>query len=766
MLHKELEETVKRAIDLATERRHEIVTTEHLLAALMDDSHAKETIESCGGHIADLKAKIINYLDNDLSDIVVDASSFTKPEATPGFQRILQRASIHVQSIGREQVLTGANVLIAIFAEKDSFAAYFLEQAQITRFDAVNWLSHGVKKGEEDKKEEELASAGDSGGSHQSRNTKNNALQEFSKNLNEKAKSGKIDNLIGRSKEVHRTVQILCRRSKNNPLYVGDPGVGKTAIAEGLAKKIVDGDVPEALKGCTIYALDMASVVAGTRYRGDFEERMKAILEDLKADKNAILFIDEIHTVIGAGSTSGSLDASNILKPALASGEIQCIGSTTYQEFKQYFEKDAAMARRFQKIDIKEPSVDEAIEIVKGLKGYFENYHKLKYSDESLEAAVKLSVRYIHNRQLPDKAIDLIDEAGAAYKADGRNTTDVIVSVEDMENVVAHISQVPSKQVNKNDKEIMRNLGRDLKTVVFGQDEAVEVITNAVKMAKAGLRNPEKPIGSYLFTGPTGVGKTELTRQLSKVLDMKLHRFDMSEYMEKHAVSRLVGAPPGYVGYEQGGQLTDAVSQNPHSIVLLDEVEKAHPDMFNILLQVMDYGKLTDGNGRTVDFRNVILIMTSNAGAADMAKAGMGFVRDKRVDDDKEALKKFFTPEFRNRLDAVVPFNRLKKESIGLVVDKFIGLLEAQLADKSIFIELDEDARNWLGDKGYDPLMGARPLERVIQEHISKPLADEILFGELENGGNVKVSITDNKVSFIFEKLKKKEPKTEVSVEQ
>ena len=762
MLHKELEQTVKRAIDLATQRRHEIVTTEHLLAALMDDSHAKETLEACGGNIEDLKSKIISYLDAELEDIIVDESVFSKPEATPGFQRILQRASIHVQSIGRDQTLTGANVLIAIFAEKDSFAAYFLDQANITRFDAVNWLSHGVKKGEEEP-EQELAAAGDRGSMSPNKSSKTKALQEFSKNLNEKAKEGKIDKLIGRSKEVHRTVQILCRRSKNNPLYVGDPGVGKTAIAEGLAKRIVDGDVPEALKNATIYSLDMASVVAGTRYRGDFEERMKSILEDLKSDKDAILFIDEIHTVIGAGSTSGSLDASNILKPALASGEIQCIGSTTYQEFKQHFEKDAAMARRFQKIDVKEPSVDEAIEIVKGLKSYFEDYHKVTYSNESLEAAVKLSVRYIHNRQLPDKAIDLIDEAGASFKAEDKNSEGVVVTVEDMESVVSLISQVPAKQVNKNDKEVMKTLSRDLKTVVFGQENAVEVITDAVKMAKAGLRNPEKPIGSYLFTGPTGVGKTELTRQLAKVLDMKLHRFDMSEYMEKHAVSRLVGAPPGYVGYEQGGQLTDAVSKNPHSIVLLDEVEKAHPDMFNILLQVMDYGKLTDGNGRSVDFRNVILIMTSNAGASDMAKAGMGFVREKRVDDDKAALKKFFTPEFRNRLDAVVPFDRLQKESIGLVVDKFIGQLELQLADKSIFIELDEKARTWLGDKGYDPLMGARPLERVIQENISKPLADEILFGQLENGGNVKVSVEDDKIFFTFEQIKKKEVPLEVN---
>lgn len=754
MLDKELEKTVKRAIELATNRRHEIVTTEHLLAALMDDPHARETLESCGGDVDELKVRLIAYLDNDLSDIVVSEADFSKPEATPGFQRIIQRASIHVQSRGKNEAINGANVLISIFAEKDSFAAYFLDQAKITRFDAVNWLSHGVKKGEEADREDELASVESHGGVSHPRSSSNKALKEFAKDLNEKAKNGKIDSLIGRSKEVQRTVQILCRRSKNNPIYVGEPGVGKTAIAEGLAKRIVDGDIPGALKDSKIYALDMAAVVAGTRYRGDFEERMKSIIEELKADPNAIIFIDEIHTVVGAGSSSGSLDASNILKPALASGEIQCIGSTTYQEYRQHFEKDAAMARRFQKVDVKEPTKEEAIEIVKGLKPYFEDYHNVKYSDEAIKASVNLSIRYLHNRHLPDKAIDLIDETGAFFKADNDNKEDIVVSVKDMENVVAQIAQIPTQQVNKNDKEVIKNLGRDLQTVVFGQDKAVEVITNAVKMAKAGLRNPDKPIGSYLFTGPTGVGKTELTRQLSNVLNLELHRFDMSEYMEKHAVSRLVGAPPGYVGYDQGGQLTDAVSKTPYCVVLLDEVEKAHPDMFNILLQVMDYGKLTDSNGRTIDFRNVILIMTSNAGAADMAKPGMGFVRDKRVEDDKEALKKFFTPEFRNRLDAIVPFERLKKEAIGLVVDKFIAQLESQMSDKSIFMELDDKAREWLGEKGYDPLMGARPLERVIQEHISQPLADEILFGELEHGGNVKISIKDDKVAFSFEQLR------------
>ena len=755
MFDQEFDKTSNRAQEEARSRNHELVTTEHLLCALFDDAHAREVLEAVGGNIDDLKEGIVNYLDS-LEDLVVENPTENyQPEVTPTFARVIQRAWVHVQSSAKNSdLITGANVLVAIFAERESFAVNFLNNANITRYDAVNYISHGVEKGDGEHPEVEMAGAGGPVSSRSSTDKKK-TLKEFTKNLNQRAKDGKIDTLVGRSKEVLRTVQVLCRRKKNNPIYVGEPGVGKTAIAEGLALKIVNDEVPAALKDVEVYSVDMAALVAGTRYRGDFEERLKALIEEAMADPNVILFIDEIHTVVGAGSTSGSLDASNILKPALASGELRCIGATTYSEFKQHFEKDAAMSRRFQKIDVKEPTSEEAVEILKGLRETMQNFHNVTYSDATIEAAVKLSVRYLHDRHLPDKAIDLLDEAGAAYRAEDQAEETITVTVEDIEKVVASLANIPEQRINKNDKSVLKSLGSDLKTAVYGQDDAVDVITKAVKMSKAGLRNPEKPIGSYLFTGPTGVGKTELTKQLAKALDIKMHRFDMSEYMEKHAVSRLVGSPPGYVGYEKGGELTDVVSKDPHCIVLLDEVEKAHPDMFNLLLQVMDYGKLTDGQGRTVDFRNVIVIMTSNAGATDMAKPALGFARQGRVDADKDAIKQFFTPEFRNRLDAVVPFKPLGKESVGLVVDKFISQIEKQLCEQSVFIELDDAARTWLGDKGYDPLMGARPLERVIQDNISQALADEILFGELENGGNVKVSVENDEIKFSFEKPEK-----------
>lgn len=742
MLSRNLETTLHKALDIAKDRRHEYATLEHLLLALTDDSDALAVLNSCGVDLQALRESLGSYLDTELNDLVVTEEEFeTRP--TTGFQRVLQRAAIHVQSAGREEV-TGANVLVALFSERDSYAVYFLQEQDMTRFDAVNYISHGIAKvpGAEGP---QTVHGSDEGEETEDVKKGKEALKAYCKNLNEKAGAGKIDPLIGRDKEVERTIQVLCRRTKNNPLYVGDPGVGKTAISEGLALRIVEGDVPEVLKEAEIYALDMGVLLAGTRYRGDFEERLKAVIQQIEAMEHSILFIDEIHTLIGAGATSGgAMDASNLLKPALGAGTIRCIGSTTYKEYRNHFEKDRALVRRFQKIDVVEPSVEDTIKILHGLKPHYEKHHNITYTAEALAQAAELSAKYIGDRKLPDKAIDIIDEAGASQKLLPEDQRTDTIDVTEIEAVVAQIARIPPKSVTQNDREVMKNLDRDLKTYVFGQDPAIEVLVDAIKMARAGLREPDKPIGCYLFSGPTGVGKTEVSKQLAKTLGIELKRFDMSEYMERHAVSRLIGAPPGYVGYDQGGLLTDAIDQTPHCVLLLDEIEKAHPDLYNILLQVMDYGKLTDNNGKTVDFRNVILIMTTNAGASQMAKTPIGFERATRTGDDVEAINQMFTPEFRNRLDAIVPFANLQPDTMARVVEKFIIQLEAQLHDRAVSIELSDTAKDWLATKGYDPAMGARPMARVIQEHIKKPLSEELLFGELVDGGAVHIDYNDD----------------------
>jgi ATP-dependent Clp protease ATP-binding subunit ClpA len=738
-----LEKALHQAMNLARQRAHEFATLEHLLLALTEDRDTLSVLNGCDVDVEALRGDLEDFINEELDSLVVPNGQDARP--TAAFQRVIQRAVIHVQSSGKEEV-TGANVLVAIFAERESHAAYFLEQQDMSRLDAVNFISHGITKSGPNEPRHVRGAEGQSSGhgeeNERSGNGQSSALADFCVNLNDKARSGKIDPLIGRDAELRRTIQVLCRRSKNNPIYVGDAGVGKTAIAEGLARRIVEGEVPEVLRGATIFALDMGSLLAGTRYRGDFEERLKAVMKELEKHPDAILFIDEIHTVIGAGATSGgALDASNLLKPALASGNMRCIGSTTYKEYRQFFEKDRALVRRFQKIDISEPTIPDAIEIIKGLRPYYEDYHKLKYTDEALKAAVELSARYINDRKLPDKAIDVIDETGASQMLVTAENRKQLIDVEDIEVTIASMARIPPKSVSKSDTELLAGLENNLKTVVFGQDLAITALASAIKLARAGLREPEKPIGSYLFTGPTGVGKTEVARQLADTLGVELLRFDMSEYMERHTVSRLIGAPPGYVGFDQGGLLTDGVDQHPHCVVLLDEIEKAHPDLFNILLQVMDHGKLTDHNGKSVDFRNVILIMTSNVGAMELQKAPIGFGRKREQGDDEEAVNRMFTPEFRNRLDAIISFAPLPPAVVRQVVEKFVLQLEGQLAERGVTINLTPEAAEWLAVRGYDERMGARPLARVIQEHVKKPLADQVLFGELQNGGMVTVAV-------------------------
>jgi ATP-dependent Clp protease ATP-binding subunit ClpA len=742
MLSKELEFTLNLAFKEAREKNHEFMTVEHLLYALLGNPSAVEVLRACGGNLEQLKQDVGIFLEETTPKLAEDDTRETQP--TLGFQRVLQRAVFHVQSSDKTEV-TGANVLVAIFSEQESQAVYFLNKLNITRLDVVNYISHGISKvydqPEENTENSEETETADS--------TAKQPLETFAVNLNEQAAQGKIDPLIGRRAEVHRTIQILCRRRKNNPLFVGEAGVGKTALAEGLAKMIVEGEVPNVLLNCTLYALDLGALVAGTKYRGDFEKRFKAVLNQLKKEEGSILFIDEIHTIIGAGAASGGvMDASNLMKPMLASGELKCIGSTTFQEYRGIFEKDHALTRRFQKVDINEPSVEETIDILKGLKTRFEEHHKIKYSARALRCAAELADRYINDRHLPDKAVDVIDEAGAGQRLLPPSRRKKTVGIHEIEHVISQMARIPEKTVSASDKEGLRSLERDLKMVVYGQDDAIETLSAAIKMSRSGLGNEDKPIGSFLFAGPTGVGKTEVTRQLARIMGLELVRFDMSEYMERHTVSRLIGAPPGYVGYDQGGLLTEAITKNPHVVLLLDEVEKAHPDVFNLLLQVMDHGTLTDNNGRKADFRNVAIIMTTNAGAQDSSRASIGFTRQDHSSDAMEAIKRLFTPEFRNRLDAIVQFNALGPDHISRVVDKFIFELEAQLQEQNVTIEVDADARVWLAERGYDPKMGARPMARTIQQYIKKPLAEELLFGELAHGGHLIIHLDEDQLSF------------------
>lgn len=751
-----LETTLHKALEAASSRRHEYATLEHLLLALVDDEHASKVMASCGVDLDELKMTVAQYLDTELDALKVDKA--TDPSPTSGFQRVVQRAILHVQSSGRDEV-TGANVLVALFSERESYAVYFLQQQDMSRLDAVSFISHGVGKGGAPVETSTPKGAEEEKSTKSEKGKNESALKQFTVDLNEKAKNGKVDPLIGRMAEVDRTVQILCRRSKNNPLYVGDPGVGKTAIAEGLARKIVEGDVPDVLKPAVIYSLDMGALLAGTRYRGDFEERLKQVVTELEKMPDAILFIDEIHTVIGAGATSGgAMDASNLLKPALSGGTIRCIGSTTYKEFRNHFEKDRALLRRFQKIDVNEPTIEDTVKILAGLRSAFEEHHQVKYTPDAIKSAVELSARYINDRKLPDKAIDVIDEVGAMQMLVPPSRRKKTITTREIEQVIATMARIPPKSVSTDDKKALETLETDLKRVVFGQNDAIEKLASAIKLSRAGLRDPDKPIGNYLFTGPTGVGKTEVARQLASIMGIPLQRFDMSEYMERHSVSRLIGAPPGYVGYDQGGLLTDAVDQQPHSVLLLDEIEKAHPDLFNILLQVMDNGKLTDHHGKTVDFRNTILIMTTNAGASDMARETVGFGNLTREGEDEQAVQRMFTPEFRNRLDAIVPFSYLPTEVVARVVEKFILQLELQLADRNVHISLDDESKKWLTTKGYDKLYGARPMGRLIQEKIKQPLAEELLFGKLVHGGEVVVKMKDNALSFEITPAAPKKP--------
>ena len=750
-----LEETIHRALTYATDRKHELATLEHLLLALLDDSDALAVVTACDVDVESLRGDITRYLNDDLESLVVE--EFEEARPTAGFHRVIQRAVIHVQSSGREEV-TGANALVALFAERESHAVYFLQERDMTRYDAVNYISHGISKTGAPSVAKNPAGAE----AEAEEAKKKDPLEAYCVNLNEKARSGDIDPLIGRNQEVERCIMVLSRRRKNNPLLVGDPGVGKTAIAEGIARKIIEDDVPAVLQDATIFSLDMGALLAGTRYRGDFEERLKQVMTRMQEVDGAVLFIDEIHTIIGAGATSGgAMDASNLLKPALQSGKLRCMGSTTYQEYRQHFEKDRALSRRFLKVDVSEPTPEDAVKILMGLKSYFEEFHNVKYTSEAIKGAVDLAVRHITDRKLPDKAIDVIDEAGARQKLVDEKKRKKTIGIKEVEFVISKIARIPPKSISRDDEKALKSLEGDVKRMVFGQDKAIEQVASAVKLARAGLREPEKPIGSYLFAGPTGVGKTEVAKQLAMTQGLELLRFDMSEYMERHTVSRLIGAPPGYVGYDQGGQLTDAVNQNPHAVLLLDEIEKAHSDIYNILLQVMDNGFLTDANGRKVDFRNVILIMTTNAGAAAAQKSEIGFGRGLKSDESDAAIQKLFTPEFRNRLDAVIQFAALTPEDIARVVDKFVIQLEAQLADRKIMFELSKGANMWLAKKGYDKRYGARPLGRTIQEYIKKPLADEILFGKLKRGGLVKVGVDRKKEKLTFKILKPEQQKIE-----
>ncbi len=747
MLSKELEVTLNMAFKAAREQRHEFMTIEHLLLALLDNPTAAKVLRACGADLNQLRRALTDFIRENSPALPEDEERDTQP--TLGFQRVLQRAVFHVQSSGKKEV-TGANVLVAIFGERESQAVYLLGQQNIARLDVVNCISHGISKvGEEENAQENPQSTEEEGEGAEATRT---ALDQYCTNLNEQARKGKIDPLIGRQEEIERTVQILCRRRKNNPLYVGEAGVGKTAIAEGLAKKIIEKDVPEVLQDAVIYSLDLGALLAGTKYRGDFEKRLKAVINQLKREPGAVLFIDEIHTIIGAGAASGGvMDASNLIKPMLASGEMKCIGSTTYQEYRGIFEKDRALSRRFQKIDVAEPSVEEAIKILQGLKSRFEEHHEVKYTSQALRSAVELTSRYINDRHLPDKAIDIIDEAGARQRLSPPSRRKKTIGTFEIEEIVAKVARIPPKTVSSSDKEVLQNLERDLKMVVFGQDEAIATLATAIKLSRSGLGNPEKPIGSFLFAGPTGVGKTEVTRQLARIMGIELVRFDMSEYMERHTVSRLIGAPPGYVGFDNGGLLTEAIHKQPHAVLLLDEIEKAHPDVFNVLLQVMDHGTLTDANGRKTDFRNVIIVMTTNAGAERLSRASIGFTLQDHATDAGEAIKRTFSPEFRNRLDAVIQFRALDPTTIGHVVDKFLVELESQLDGKKVTMEVDQKARAWLAEHGYDPLMGARPMSRLIQEKLKRALAEELLFGRLVNGGHVRVTLRNDDIAVDLE---------------
>ncbi len=742
MLNKELESALNAAFKRARELHHEFMTVEHLLLALLDNPSASEILVACGADLAELRRDLTNFLDETTPLLPPDDERETQP--TLGFQRVLQRAVFHVQSSGKREV-SGANVLVAIFSEQESQAVYFLKKQNISRLEVVNYISHGISKIQDEESSEQQTDEDEAGGE----SPQQNALEQFTTNLNEMARLGKIDPLIGRKAEIERTVQVLCRRRKNNPLFVGEAGVGKTALAEGLAKRIVEGEVPEVLADSVIYSLDLGALLAGTKYRGDFEKRLKAVLAQLRKEPHAILFIDEIHTIIGAGAASGgAMDASNLVKPVLASGDLKCIGSTTYQEYRGIFEKDRALARRFQKIDVPEPSVEECVQILEGLKSRFEEHHAVRYTHQALRTAAELADRYINDRHLPDKAIDVIDEAGANQRMQAPSKRKKTIGVKDIETIVAKIARIPPKTVSSDDMQVLRNLERDLKLVIYGQDEAVESLAAAIKLSRSGLANQEKPIGSFLFAGPTGVGKTEVTRQLARIMGIELIRFDMSEYMERHTVSRLIGAPPGYVGYDQGGLLTEAITKHPHAVLLLDEIEKAHPDVFNLLLQVMDHGTLTDNNGRKADFRNVILVMTTNAGADQLNRASIGFAKQDHSTDAMEVIKRSFTPEFRNRLDGIIQFRQLGPETISQVVNKFVFELEGQLEEKGVSLELDEEARTWLAMRGYDPDMGARPMARLIQEKIKKPLAEALLFGELAGGGHLRITVKDDELAF------------------